>query len=164
MNKKLNVIIKTVIVIVALIGLDQWTKSLAVKYLANQTPIVLIDGVFELNYTTNKGAAFGILQNHQIMFAILTVAVVIFLAVIFLKIPQKKKYMPLNVCIAVLIAGAIGNLIDRLSLGYVVDFLYFKLINFPIFNVADIYVTCSAVVLLFVMLFVYKEEDLNFHG
>jgi signal peptidase II len=163
MNKKLNVIIKTVIVIVALIGLDQWTKNLAVKYLANQTPIVLIDGVFELNYTTNKGAAFGILQNHQIMFAILTIAVVIFLAVIFLKIPQKKKYMPLNICIAVLIAGAIGNLIDRLSLGYVVDFLYFKLINFPIFNVADIYVTCSAVVLLFVMLFVYKEEDLNFH-
>jgi signal peptidase II len=163
MNKKLNGIIASLIAIIALIGLDQWTKSLAVKYLANQTPIVLINEVFELNYTTNKGAAFGILQNHQMMFAILTIAVVIFLMVVYLRIPQAKRYLPLNICITVLIAGAIGNLIDRVYLGYVVDFLYFKLINFPIFNVADIYVTCSAAVLLFVILFIYKEEDLNFH-
>lgn len=164
MNKKLNVILGTLVAIMALIGLDQWTKSLAVAYLKDQTPIVLIDGVFELNYTINKGAAFGILQNHQIMFAILTVAIVIFLAIVYVKIPQKKKYLPLNICLIVLIAGAVGNFIDRVYLGYVVDFLYFKLIDFPIFNVADIYVTCSAIVLLVVMLFIYKEEDLNFNG
>ena len=58
-------------------------------------------------------------------------------------------------------AGAVGNFIDRMSNGYVVDFFYFKLINFPVFNVADIYVTLSAVFLVILLLFKYKEEDLN---
>lgn len=162
MNRILKKIVIAVAAILALVGIDQWTKSLAVAKL--QSPIELIKGVFEFAYVENRGAAFGILQNHQMMFAAFTVIVVILIFAFYLKIPQGKKYLPLNISLVVLIAGAIGNFIDRIYLGYVVDFLYFKLINFPVFNVADIYVTCSAFLLVILVMFVYKEEDLKFNG
>lgn len=162
MNRILKKIVIAVVAILVLVGIDQWTKSLAVAKL--QSPIELIKGVFEFTYVENRGAAFGILQNHQMMFAAFTVIVVILIFVFYLKIPQGKKYLPLNISLVVLIAGAIGNFIDRTYLGYVVDFLYFKLINFPVFNVADIYVTCSAFLLVILVMFVYKEEDLKFNG
>jgi signal peptidase II len=140
---------------------DQFTKSLAVQYLQSGNTVELIPGVFELNYTINKGAAFGILQNHQVLFMILTVCVLVCLVVLYCKIPMQMRYRPLQIVLVFLIAGAIGNLIDRCYLGYVVDFLYFKLINFPIFNVADCYVTVSAVVLVALLLFYYREEDME---
>lgn len=162
MNRILKKIVIAVVAILALVGIDQWTKSLAVAKL--QSPIELIKGVFEFTYVENRGAAFGILQNHQMMFAAFTVIVVILIFAFYLRIPQGKKYLPLNISLVVLMAGAIGNFIDRTYLGYVVDFLYFKLINFPVFNVADIYVTCSAFLLVILVMFVYKEEDLKFNG
>ena len=162
MNRILKKIVIAVVSILMLVGIDQWTKSLAVAKL--QTSVELIKGVFEFTYVENRGAAFGILQNHQMMFAAFTVIVVILIFAFYLKIPQGKKYLPLNISLVVLMAGAIGNFIDRTYLGYVVDFLYFKLINFPVFNVADIYVTCSAFLLVILVMFVYKEEDLKFNG
>ena len=69
--------------------------------------------------------------------------------------------MPLRICSILLIAGAVGNLIDRVRLNYVIDFFYFKLIDFPIFNVADIYVSVGTAVLIILILFYYKEEELN---
>ena len=68
--------------------------------------------------------------------------------------------MPLALCLMMVCAGAVGNMIDRVSQGYVVDFLYFKLINFPIFNVADCYVTIAAASLVLLIMFHYKDEDL----
>ena len=68
----------------------------------------------------------------------------------------------LTMCIVTLISGAIGNMIDRFKYGYVIDFLDFKLINFPVFNVADIYVTVSMFFVLILMIFVYKEEDIDY--
>ena len=162
MNRILKKIVIAVVAILMLVGIDQWTKSLAVAKL--QTSVELIKGVFEFTYVEHRGAAFGILQNHQMMFAAFTVIVVILIFAFYLKIPQGKKYLPLNISLVVLMAGAIGNFIDRTYLGYVVDFLYFKLINFPVFNVADIYVTCSAFLLVILVMFVYKEEDLKFNG
>lgn len=141
---------------------DQFTKFLAVKYLQSGNTVELISGVFEFNYTINKGAAFGILQNHQGLFAILTVCVLVCVLVLYHKIPMQTRYLPLQVVLVFLIAGAVGNLIDRVRLGYVVDFLYFKLINFPVFNVADCYVTISAVFLVILLVFYYKEEDMEF--
>lgn len=162
MNRILKKIIISILSIAVLVGIDQWTKSLATTKL--QTPIEIIPGVFEFNYVENRGAAFGILQDHQMMFAIFTVLVVVLIFAFYLKIPHDKKYIPLNISLVVLMAGAIGNFIDRTYLGYVVDFLYFKLINFPVFNVADIYVTCSAILLVILVLFIYKDEDLKFNG
>ena len=72
-----------------------------------------------------------------------------------------KKLLPLRICAVFIFSGAIGNFIDRLKLGYVVDFFYFKLIDFPVFNVADIYVTVAAFAMIILGLFYYKEEDYN---
>ncbi len=144
-----------------LFALDQWTKSLAVKHLKGHGPHVLLDGIFEFLYSENRGAAFGILQGKQVFFSL--IAVLVLLAVIYAlwKLPVTKKYLPMILCLLLIASGAAGNLIDRLSEGYVVDFLYFSLIDFPIFNVADCYVTVSTV-LLFVLLFFgfYSDEDL----
>jgi len=89
---------------------------------------------------------------------VITIAVVILLCVWYRKIPVSKRFRLLNVVVILFIAGALGNLIDRIVNNYVVDFFYFRLINFPVFNVADIYVTVAAVLLILCLLF-YKEED-----
>lgn len=142
--------------------LDQWTKHLAVVHLAGQDPYILIPGVFQLQYLENKGAAFGIMQNKLWVFAILTVIYLLVAVWIYFRIPREKKYFILHVIAVVLTAGALGNFIDRIRLGYVVDFFYFSLIDFPIFNVADIFVVVSFLLLAICILFVYKEEDFSF--
>ena len=75
--------------------------------------------------------------------------------------PENRRYLPLRICAVLLCAGAVGNMIDRIFRGYVVDFFYFKLIDFPVFNVADIYVTTAAVILIVLIVFLYKEEDFD---
>lgn len=145
----------------ALVVLDQWTKYLAILYLKGRDAFVIWDGVFELQYLTNNGAAFGILQNQRILFLVFTAVIIAALAFVFAKLPSEKKYRPLQILCVLICAGAVGNMIDRLFRGYVVDFLYFCLIDFPIFNVADCYVTVSAVLLVLLLLFYYKEEDLE---
>ena len=147
--------------IAVLVSFDQLMKHLAVVKLKGQDPFVLIPGVLEFRYLENQGAAFSMFQNRQIMFYIIT-AVFLVLAVWFLvKLPKSRKYRPLIVCLLVLSSGAVGNLIDRIVHQYVVDFIYFSIIDFPIFNVADIYVTLSVTVLIILVLFKYKDEDFS---
>ena len=148
--------------VILLTILDQLTKYLAVIHLAGKEAFVLIPGVFELRYLENRGAAFGILQNKQIFFILLTLLYVCIAVWIYFRIPREKKYYLLHSITIILTAGALGNFIDRLVNGYVVDFFYFSLIDFPIFNVADIYVTAAVILLIIALFFVYKEEDLTF--
>ncbi len=148
--------------IIILIIVDQLTKLWALADLRGSVGISVIPDVFELQYLENRGAAFGILQDHQILFLLITVVAAAVLTYIYVRIPDGKKYMPLRTCYVLLMAGAFGNMIDRAVRGYVVDFFYFKLIDFPIFNVADIYVTVTMVLLMWLILFYYKEEDLGF--
>lgn len=143
------------------VALDQYSKSLAVQHLKEQDPIVLIDGVFQLHYLENRGAAFGILQNQKWFFVISGILILAAVAYCFHRFVQLGRYVPLRICGIALAAGAIGNMIDRVSLGYVVDFFYFNLIDFPIFNVADIYVTLTAFALILLLLFYYKEADIE---
>lgn len=164
-----------------LIVFDQLTKYLAVINLKDKQPFTILENIFELHYLENQSAAFGsdivsILQRifkiqyfydnpdkfitfKMIVFAILTVIVVALLIIAYLRIPTDRRYFWINICIILFISGAIGNLIDRVFNHYVVDFFYFSLINFPIFNVADIYVTVAAFLFIFLLLFYYKEED-----
>mgnify|MGYP002673070372 FL=1 len=145
---------------VLLILLDQFTKMLAVAHLKDQPANVLINGVFELRYLENRGSAFGMMQNKLIILIPVTVAVTVFILYLFFKkLPATRHFFWLNAIAILFFAGAIGNFIDRVRQGYVVDFFYFSLINFPIFNVADIYVTVAAFLLIFLCLFYYKEED-----
>jgi len=162
MNKKTRYNLIGAALALVLIGLDQWTKVLAVKHLMGQEPFVIWNGVFELHYLENRGAAFGILQGQKGVFLICTALVLAILAFYYNRMPVKKRYLPMRIVGILLGAGAVGNLIDRMMQSYVVDFLYFKLIDFPIFNVADCYVTVGAILLAILILFVYKDEELGF--
>ncbi len=146
----------------ALVLFDQYTKLLAVAHLKGKTPFVILDGVFELLYSENRGAAFGMLQGKQGFFFVIGAVVVAAAIYVMWRMPgwSSLRYLGLRVCTILITAGALGNMVDRTSQGYVVDFLYFKLIDFPIFNVADIYVTTATAALLLFLCFFYKEEDL----
>lgn len=148
--------------IVLLIMLDQLTKLWAKTSLKGHTDIAIIDKVFSLHYLENHGAAFGMLQNKQVFFLIMTAIILCGVVFAYYKLPAEPKYRPLEIILIFITAGAIGNLIDRVTYGYVIDFLYFELIDFPIFNVADCYVSCSAFFLVLFVLFYYKDEDFAF--
>ena len=142
-------------------ALDQWTKYLADRFLRSQGPYVIWEGVFELLYSENRGAAFGILQGKQAFFFLVSGSVILIVFLALARIPHGKRYYPLFGCMVLLASGALGNLIDRVWRGYVVDFFYFKLIDFPIFNVADCYVVVSAGLLILLTGFFYQEEELS---
>lgn len=159
-NPKIKECFFAVICVIFLTAIDQFTKVLALRYLKGNEAVVLWKGVFELQYLENRGAAFGILQNQRLFFVCITLIMTGVIIVGFLRTPKDKKYLPMKITLVFLLAGAIGNFIDRMMRGFVVDFFYFSLIDFPVFNVADIYVTVSFAVLALLILFVYKEEDL----
>lgn len=162
MNKRAGYNIAGLICAALFLWLDQWTKALAVNGLKNQPSIDIIPGVFQLHYLENRGAAFGMMQGQKWTFVVLTILILGGIVYLYNRIPVEKRYHPLRLIGIALCAGAIGNLIDRLAYGYVVDFFYFEWIDFPIFNVADCYVTVSAFVLVLLFLFYYKDEDLEF--
>lgn len=142
--------------------LDQFTKIAAVNRLKGQDPFVIINGVFEFYYLENTGTAWGMFEGGRYIFLVLTVVILALLCFFVLKMPLTKKYIPIHIVLILVASGALGNFIDRLVLGYVRDFIYFKLIDFPIFNVADTYVTISIFALIVMILFVYEEEDFYF--
>lgn len=180
-KKNRSVMIKSTIIVAILILIDQITKMFAFNGLKNTPGITIINGVFELKYLENQSAAFSLdpisliykifhityfdthpqvfLKCKMAFFIILTVVVLVIIALLYQRIPWNRRFLPLNVILIGFFAGAIGNLIDRIVHNYVIDFFYFSLINFPIFNVADIYVTLSAIALIIVVFFYYKEED-----
>lgn len=146
---------------VLLVLIDQCTKKLAVLHLKDQEPVILVRRVFQLFYLENQGAAFGILQGKRSAFLVITIVILAIIAYCYLRMPLNRKFLSLHMVLVLIAAGAIGNFIDRFRQGYVVDFLYFNLIHFPVFNVADIYVTVAAILLIFLVLVRYKEADLN---
>lgn len=162
MRKKTKMLILDAVVMLVLLGADQLTKYLAILNLKNNPAVVLINGVLELNYLENRGSAFGMLQNQK--FFILFVGIVFLLVILFLlfKLPEDKKFNIVHVLLAAIVAGGLGNMIDRLRFDFVVDFISFVLIHFPIFNVADCYIVIATITLFVLFLFVYKEKDLEF--
>jgi signal peptidase II len=148
-----------VLFVAALVALDQFTKKLAVQHLKNKASYVLINGVLELQYAENRGAAFGIFQNRQIGLVLITGVILLAVLVLFETTPFRKRLIPMQLVYLLVIAGALGNMIDRVRQNYVVDFIYFRIINFPNFNVADMCVTGACILLIVLMLFVYKDDE-----
>ena len=148
--------------ILLLVFLDQFTKHLAVVHLQDKPAYKIINGVLELNFLKNSGAAFGMLQNQKVFFVLVAILILFIIAYVLFRLPDDKKYDILHILLVFIASGAAGNMIDRIKNDYVVDFIYFVLINFPIFNVADIYVTVATFVFVFLFLFYYKESDFNF--
>lgn len=141
-----------------LVTADQWTKYLAVAHLKGQEAIALWPGVFELTYRENPGVAFSLLENQRWIFIPVTVMVMAAVLLALIRSPLRKRWMFRLGC-SMILAGGIGNLIDRIAYGYVVDFLYFKLIDFPVFNVADCCVVVGAIVFFVFLLFFCKEAN-----
>lgn len=164
MNNKKRVfsLLFYIIGIAVLTELDQITKVLAESKLMGKPDFKVIGDAFVFSYLRNEGAAWGMLSGKINLFLIFTVIVVLLVTYVIINLPVTKKYVPLLITCTLLVSGAAGNFIDRVRFGYVRDFIYFKLINFPVFNVADCYVTVSVVLLLILILFVYKEDDFNF--
>lgn len=145
--------------VIILVLIDQITKHMAQNALRGKESFPIINGVFELHYLENKGSAFGLMQGQRIFF-IATAALMLFLIpYLYSKIPSGRRYYFLRIVAVMYLAGAVGNAVDRILYGYVIDFFYFSLIDFPIFNVADIYVTTATICLVVLILFYYKDED-----
>jgi signal peptidase II len=128
------------VLIAAILFLDQITKIVVLQHLSLNQSFVLIPKVLYLTLVHNRGAAFGILKN-QVPFFIFTSSIAIILIIVSLK-RNKRIY---NISLSLILAGALGNLTDRLFLGYVVDFIDFRI--WPVFNLADSAITIGAILL-----------------
>lgn len=145
----LNYVIYTAIILSG-IAIDQLTKFLAVRYLKLIPTKPLIDGVLHLTYVENRGAAFGMLADNRWIFILASTIMIIGLSVyLYGGFAQSKLY---TASILLIISGGIGNMIDRLALGYVVDFIDFRLINFAVFNGADSFVCIGAALLILALI------------
>lgn len=154
--------IKHLILFIILVAFDQASKYWVRTVLINRDPVVIIPDVLKLEHHTNNGAVWGMLSGKVDFLIIFTFIVLLLIIYVYLKIPAGKKFNVLKVIVVFIIAGAVGNLIDRVYLHYVVDFIYFELINFPLFNFADSYLTVSSILLFILALFYYKDDDFAF--
>ena len=145
-----------VLCVLGITAVDQLTKFLVVQNIPLYDHIPAIPGLFRLTYVQNTGAAFSMLQDQQwlflVIFLVLTAAIVYDFA---------KKSMPFTKlerwCIAAIYAGGLGNMIDRLRFGYVVDMIQTDFMNFPVFNVADCFITCGCIALMVSLVFFNKQ-------
>ncbi|MDF1616309.1 signal peptidase II [Petrocella sp. FN5] len=153
--------ITSIICIIALVGFDQWTKWWTIAHLKHQNDIIVLDGIFKLTYVENRGAAFGMLQNQIAIFALFTIITMLVMIMIYYILPRQKLYIPLRVTMVLLFSGALGNFIDRIRDGFVVDMFHFHWFEFPVFNVADILVVIACFSLIYLVLFHYNEDDLD---
>jgi signal peptidase II len=154
--------IKHLVLLIILIGVDQGLKFWAKATLMNKEPLDIIPDVLSLQYCENSGAVWGILSGRVDFLKILTLMILVVILYLYFQIPEGKKYKALKLIAVFIIAGAAGNLIDRFYLGYVVDFIYFEIINFPLFNFADSCLTVSSILLFILALFYYKDDDFAF--
>ena len=168
--KKLRVFDYTLysLIILAGIGLDQLTKFLAVNYfnvdLANppingSLTFPVWEDVFHFTFVANRGMAFGMLPNHRWVFMLFsTVAIIALAAYLYLGYAQTKLY---SIAAALIISGGIGNMIDRIWLEFVIDFIDFRIINFAVFNVADSFVCIGAGLLILALVLDLVKEAKN---
>lgn len=127
-----------------LVAADQITKRLAVLHLKPLGSVTLLKGVLDLTYVENAGAAFGIMQGARWFFVILTSAALIIFVIHYIRLPKTPLRRWLRLSLILVASGAMGNFIDRLMNGFVVDMLQVTFISFPVFNMADIYITVGA--------------------
>lgn len=115
----------------------------------------------DLTFVENRGVAFGMFSGQRWFILLLTGIIAVGLIWFYVTMPKKKEYFPLRVSLVLVLSGAVGNIIDRLFRGYVVDFFEFTFFDWPVFNVADIYVVAGVILLALMIVFVVKDEDLE---
>ncbi len=141
-------------IVTATILLDQLSKWMVVRYLKEVGQVPIIEGIFHLRYLENRGAAFGLMQDQQVFFIVITVIIVGWIVWFLIKNPQVNRMLMLS--LSLIAGGAIGNFIDRLFFGYVVDFLDFQV--WPVFNIADIAIVGGQILLIY---FIIKDQPIS---
>ena len=149
----INIIITAVLVLI-----DQVAKLIALNKLKPIGNVTFIDGFMDFTFVENYGAAFGILHGKQWILILITIVVIIGIFIAFKKLPDQKEYNLVRKACVLVLAGAFGNLIDRILRNYVVDFFEFTFISYPVFNIADIYVVLGSIWLAYLLIFVVKED------
>jgi len=163
LNKRSAVFLGCGIGAAVLIALDQLVKIWATANLQGQPGRPLIQGILHLTYLENTGAAFGLLAGFggaQLLLTAVKLIIMVLVIVYFAKLPLKTRFMFLRVPLVLIFTGGVGNLIDRVRLGFVVDMLEFGFIQFPVFNLADIYVTVGTFFFAIAVLFLVKDAPL----
>ncbi|MBD1371343.1 signal peptidase II [Hazenella sp. IB182357] len=153
--------VRNVMIAVVVLILDQWSKWWIVKDMELSQSIPVIDGFFYITSHRNRGAAFGILQNQQWFFILITCIVLAVIVVYLWKLKNDQKW--LSFAFSLVLGGAIGNLIDRIRTGEVVDFLHFQFgtYHFPIFNIADSAIVVGVSILIVITLFFPVQEQME---
>lgn len=147
------------LITILIVVLDQISKYAAVKYLKGNSPYIISKNFFQLYYVENYGAAFSILQGKKIFFVIITSIVIVSIIFFLVKSSYNLNWM-MEISLTILLGGAIGNLIDRIRLGYVVDFISVKfgsMYDFPVFNIADVAIVIGTF-LIMIMVLLNKYE------
>ena len=146
------------IICVVLIVADQLSKYAALTHIKPVETIPVIQNIFALTFVENRGAAFGMFQGATIGFLIVTPLILSAIIYYFVKLPYGRVYNFMRAALILVAAGAVGNFIDRLFRGYVIDFLHATFINFPIFNLADIFVVIGTTLLAVMLIFFIHDE------
>lgn len=147
-----------VIVAALLIVVDQFTKYLALTSLKPVGSIIFVEGFMDFTFVENRGVAFGMFSGQKWFILLLTSVIVAVLVYYFIRLPHSRQYNWVRGAMVLVLAGALGNMIDRIFRGYVVDFFEFTFFDWPVFNVADIYVVVGVILLAILILFVIKDE------
>ncbi|MDP8242893.1 MAG: signal peptidase II [Candidatus Hinthialibacter antarcticus] len=152
------------VIAVVIFALDQISKYWAVMRLKNARPIVIIEDVFQFAYGENTGIAFGMFQNHGGWLHVVTpIAFAVLIYLIYKQFAESTMDVMYRLVFALLIGGALGNIIDRIRMGYVVDFIdvFIGTYNFPTFNIADSALTCGQILLILKILFweTHPQDD-----
>jgi signal peptidase II len=155
--------IVSAICVFVLVAIDKFTKYLADAHLQPVGEYHLIEGFFSLSYNTNAGAGFGILQGQWIFLSVASVVILAGLGYFYVMlpkhVPQNRVRWFMRAAVVLVVGGAIGNLIDRVTPPHrVTDFFYFSLIDFPVFNMADVFIVCGGILMAVLMLFFVKEN------
>ena len=153
-------IIQGLIICLLVLIIDQVIKYFVVKNMKLGEDIKVLGDVFTLHYLRNPGSAWGMLSNHTVVLIIISLFAMLVIGYVYNNISH-PRYNPLRICLALILGGALGNLIDRIRMKEVVDYLYFKLINFPVFNFADICVTVPVFVMILLVIFKYSGDDFD---
>lgn len=136
--------------------LDQWLKQYIQAHMLPGMSIPVIDGIFHITYVLNPGAAFGILENQRVFFIVIALFMLGLAFYFFKHIP--KKFMLMRLGLSLLSGGAVGNVIDRVQTGYVIDFLDFRI--WPVFNLADMAIVTGVGCVIYTLVFMsFPTED-----
>lgn len=142
-------------VFVAVVIIDQWSKHYIQARMLPGMSIPVVDNIFHITYVLNPGAAFGILENQRLLFIIIALAMLGLIAYFYSHIPDTFRLMRLG--ISLLAGGALGNVIDRVQTGYVVDFFDFRI--WPVFNVADIAIVTGVGCIIYTLVFLPNPSE-----